>query len=256
MKKILARIAIVVVILIIVAVLAVHFFLDSAVKRGVETIGPKLTKVDVKLDAVHLSLLSGSGRIEGLLIGNPDGYKTAHAINVGTAALEVKPGSLLADKLIIKTINVEAPEITFEVGLHGNNLKQIMANMDETTSGSGGTNIAGTTPNEQKKASKKLEVDDFEITGAKLEASITELGGKTMALPLPTIHLTDLGTGPDGITPTQLAKKVLSAIEAEAAKAVANSGGDLGNLTKGLGKSGGGSVTNAIKGIGNLFKKQ
>jgi hypothetical protein len=256
MKKILFRIGIVLVVLVVFACLAIHFFLDGAVKRGVETIGPKLTKVDIKLDAVHLSLLTGAGKIEGLQIGNPDGYKTPRAISVGTVALKVEPGSLLADKLIIKTIDLEAPDVTFEVGLHGNNLKQIMANMDDTTSGSGGTNIAGATPKEEKKASRKLEVDDFEITGAKLEASFTGLGGKTITLPLPTIHLTNLGTGPDGITPTQLTKEVISAIEAEAAKSVASSGGNLGNLTKGLGKNAGDGLNNAVKGLGGLFKKQ
>jgi len=56
------------VVLIVLAALAVHFFLDDAVKRGVETIGPKITKVDVKLDGVSISLLSGSGKIKGLLV--------------------------------------------------------------------------------------------------------------------------------------------------------------------------------------------
>jgi len=42
---------------------------------------------------------------------------------------------LLSDKLIIKTINLEAPEITFEGGLSGNNLSKILANLNDTTSG-------------------------------------------------------------------------------------------------------------------------
>ena len=57
MKKILVRVLIGLVVLIIVAALAVHFFLDSAVKSGIETVGPKMTKVDIKLDSVALSLL-------------------------------------------------------------------------------------------------------------------------------------------------------------------------------------------------------
>lgn len=261
MKKILIRICIALVVLVVLAALAVHFFLDSAVKKGVETIGPKLTKVDVKLDGVHISLLSGSGKIKGLMVGNPEPYKTPHSISVGTASLELKPGSLLSDKLIIKSINVEAPEITFEGGLGGNNLSKILANLNETTSGPGGTNAsAGTTPKEQQKANKKLEVDDFTITGAKLQANITDLGGKTMTVPLPTIHLTNLGTGPEGITASELAKEVLSAIEKESAKAVASSASDIGkaaeNFTKGMGKNGSGAVSNVTQGIGNLFKKK
>ena len=260
MKKILVRICIALVVLVVLAVLAVHFFLDGAVKRGVETVGPKLTKTEVKLAGVHISILSGSGKVKGLIVGNPDPYKTPFSISVGTATLELKPGSLLSDKLVIRTVNVESPEITFEGGLSGNNLSKILANLNEATSGSGGTNVAGATPKEEKKANKKLEVDDFTITGAKLTANITDLGGKSLSITLPTIHLSNLGTGPEGITVTELTKEVISAIEKESVKAVSSSAGDIGkaaeNLTKGLGKNSGCAVSNVTQGIGNLFKKK
>jgi uncharacterized protein involved in outer membrane biogenesis len=260
MKKILVRICIALVVLVVLAALAVHFFLDGAVKRGVETVGPKLTKTEVKLDGVHLSLLSGSGKIKGLIVGNPDPYKTPHAISVGTAALAVQTGSLLSDKLIIRSINLEAPEITFEGGLTGNNLSKILANLNEATSGPNGTNVANATPKEQKQANKKLQVDDFTITGAKLTANITDLGGKSLTIPLPTIHLVNLGTGPEGITVAELTKQVISAIEKESLQAVSTHSADIGkaaeSLTKSLGKDSGGAVSNVTQGIGNLFKKK
>lgn len=260
MKKILVRVCIAIVALIVIAALAIHFFLDGAIKKGVETVGSKMTKVDVKLDGVHLSLISGSGKIVGLVVGNPDGYKTPHAISVGKAALALKPGSLLADKIVINSIDVESPEITFEGGLSHDNLKQIRDNLNETTSsnGPGGSNtVAGATPKEEKKANKKLEVDDFQITNAKLDVSIS---GVEKSLTLPTIHLTNLGTGPDGITAAELTKKVISAIEDAAEKEVAGNLGDFTKdaekLAKGLGKGAGGSLTNLSKGLGSFFKKQ
>lgn len=266
MKKILLRICIVVLALIIIAALGVHFFLDSAVKRGVETVGPKLTKTDVKLGGVNISLISGSGKLKGLVIGNPEGYKTAQAISVGNASLELKPGTVFSDKLVITSINVQSPEITFEGSIKGlgikDNLQQILDNVNGSTSGSKGTNVSvsGATPKEEKKANKKLEVDDFQITGAKLDASINGMEGKTLTLTLPTIQLTNLGTGPDGITVAELTKKVIAAIKDAAEKEVASNAGNLTkgaeNLTKGLGTNATGGVNNVTKGIGNLFKKQ
>jgi uncharacterized protein involved in outer membrane biogenesis len=260
MKKILVRLCIAIVVLIVLVALGIHFFLDSAVKKAVETIGPKMAKVDVKLGGVHISILSGSGKIKGLVVGNPEPYKTSNSISVGTAALELKPTSLLADKLVIKSINVEAPEITFEGGLSGNNLSKILANLNESTTGPGGTNVPNATPKEQKKANKKLEVDDFKITGAKLNANITDLGGKTVTIPLPTIELTGLGTGPDGITAAELTKRVISEIEKESIKAISSNAGDIGKaaegLTKGLGTNSSGAISNVTKGLGNLFKKK
>ena len=130
MKKILIGIVIIGVVLIIGAIVAVSLFLDSALKKGVETLGPQVTRVGVKLDGVNLSLLSGSGSIKGFVVANPEGYKTPNAISVGRASVSLSPSSLLSDKVIIKSIRVEAPEITYELGSGGNNLSQILANVE------------------------------------------------------------------------------------------------------------------------------
>lgn len=92
MKKIMVRLIIALVVVVILAFLGVGLFLDKAIKAGVETLGPKVTKVDVKLQSVGLSLLSGGGTIKGLMLGNPAGYKTPFAINVGEASLSLTPG--------------------------------------------------------------------------------------------------------------------------------------------------------------------
>jgi len=258
MKKVLLRIGIALVIIVIIAVVTIGLSLDGIVKRGVETFGPKLTKVDVKLDKVSLSILSGSGQISGLVVGNPEGFKTPHAISVGSASLSLSPGSLLSDKIVIKSIKVDAPEITFEGGFGGNNLSKILANLNEVTGG-GGTNAAAK-PSEQKPG-KKLQVDDFLITGAKLHVSLSGLmGGSSVPVPLPDIHLTGLGSGPDGITAAELTKKVLTEIETSAAKAATEAAANLGkgatDAAKDATKAAGDAASKVGKGIGDLFKKK
>ncbi|HWI59322.1 MAG TPA: AsmA family protein [Bacillota bacterium] len=261
MKKWVIRLSIALVILIVLVVVAIGLFLDGAIKRGVETIGPKLAKVEVKLEHVNLSLLSGSGKIKGLLVGNPAGFKTPSAINVGSASLALQPGSIFSDKVIIKSVNVQGPEITFETDLKGNNLSKILANLQEAT---GGSQAQQPAQSKEAGAAKKLQVDDFLISGGKVHVSVTPLGGKSVTVPLPDIHLTDLGKGPEGITPAELTKKVLQAIEKESVKASGSAVADLGkqaaDLTKGLtqdlGKGASGAVEKATKGIGDLFKKK
>lgn len=252
MKKWLIRIVIAVVVLIVLVVVAVGLFLDSGIKKGVETVGPMVAKVPVKLDGVSVSILSGSGKVKGLVIGNPEGYKTASAIQVGTAELALQPGSLLSDKIVIKNITVQAPEVTFETDLKGNNLSKIIANLQEF----GGTNEPAK-PQAQAKASRKLQVDNFDITGGKINVSVTALGSKSATVPLPPIHLAALGQGPDGITAAELAKRVLQEIEKNAVQAASGAVADLskqaGEITKGLQQ---GSVSNVTKGIGDLFKRK
>jgi hypothetical protein len=62
-KKLIVRLLVAVVVLLLLAGVAVGLFLDSGIKRGVETPGPLLAKVPVKLESVSLSLFSGSGKI-------------------------------------------------------------------------------------------------------------------------------------------------------------------------------------------------
>lgn len=257
MKKLILRILLVLVVFVVLALVAAGFFLDSAVKHGVETFGSKLTKVDIKLQRVSLSPLSGSGSIQGLVVGNPEGFKTPSAIQVGSTSLALQPASILSDKVIIKSIKVQAPEITFETDLKGNNLSKILANLQEASGGE----QAPAQP-ESAKAGKKLEVDDFLITGGKIHVSVTALGGKLATVDLPDIHLTDMGKGQDGITSAELTRRVLQAIEKNAVQAASGSvAADLSKraeaLTKDAAKNASNTAAETItKGIGGLFKKK
>jgi hypothetical protein len=259
MKKIIVRVLIALVVVVILAVLAVGLFLDKALKAGVETIGPKVTKVDVKLDSVSLSLLSGGGTVRGLVVGNPAGYKTASAINVGEASLSLTPKSLLSDKIIVKSIRVQGPEITYETNLKESNLSKIVANMQEVTGG-GQTEPAKPkepAPPKEGKPAKKLQVDEVIITGGKIHVAVTALGGGTATVPLPDIHLPALGTGPDGITPEELTIKILGAIEQGTVKAAAGAVADIAKGAVYMAKDvGSNAVQSVTKGIGNLFKKK
>ncbi len=257
MKKLIKIILILLVVLIIAAGLAIHFFLDSAVKKAVETIGPQITKVDVKLDSVSISILTGSGSIKGLVLGNPEGYKAASSISLGKASLSLKPTSLLSDKIVVRSIVLEAPEITLEQGLKGNNLMTLQKNLG----GDSGAEKEQTKeqPKEQS-AGKKLQVDDVLITGGKIHVTVSGLGGKTAMVPLPTIHFTNLGTGPDGITPADLSKRILSELIGSAVK---EGGKAVADLAKGAVNMGGNLATNAtdkigktLGGVGDLFKKK
>src|SRR5262245_18686030 len=110
MKKLIVRFILVLVVLLIVAVGVSIYFLGSIVKKGVETVGPQITKTEIKLDGATLSLLSGSGKLKGLFVGNPQGFKTPSAIKVGSVSVGVAPGSVLSDKVHVKEVRVEAPE--------------------------------------------------------------------------------------------------------------------------------------------------
>ena len=130
MKKLIIRIAVGLVVLVVIALAVVFFSLNSIVKKGVETVGPKLTKVEMRLGGVNLSPLSGNGRLSDLFVGNPEGYHTASAIKVGDINVGLQVGSVLSDTLVVEGVNIQAPEITLEGSLSGNNLSKILDNLN------------------------------------------------------------------------------------------------------------------------------
>jgi hypothetical protein len=214
-----------------------------------ETVGPKITQTPLTVDSVDVSMLTGSAKVKNLVIGNPEGYKAPNAISVGLAAVSVSPMSVLSDKIVVKSVRVESPEITFEGNPFGaNNLTKIQNNVN-TAAANFQSPLSTNQPPKTAVPAKpgaKLEVDDFLITGAKVHI------GTGTTLPLPDIHLTDLGKGPEGITAADLTKQVLSDVISATIKAV---GSDAANLGKDAGKTVGAGVNKITSGLGGLFHK-
>ena len=260
MKKILIGIGIGLLVLVIVGVVVVGLFLGNIIKAGVETVGPKITQTTLTVNSVSVSLLGGSAGVNGLVLGNPEGYKTAQAISVGKAAVSVVPGAILADKVVIHSVELRDVEITFEGSPFGaNNLSKIMDNVNAlAASGKADANAPGSAG--AKKPAKKLEVDDFLISGAKVHAQINAgIVNKEITLTLPDIHFSDLGKGNDGITAAELTKKVLGEITADTVKSLASAVNDLGkgatDAVKNAGKTMGDNVNKIGKGLGGLLGK-
>jgi len=256
-KKIFLGAVIALVVLIVAGILIAGAFLGPIVKKGVEAIGPRITKVSVKVDEVHLSLLTGSASVKGLVIGNPEGYQMPQAISAGMVAVGVNPLSVMSDKIVLRSVHLESPEITFEGALTGNNLSQILDNVNSAARNDAQTGGAvSTNTTVQAKSSKKYELDDLLITGAKVHVRLTDLG-KEMTLSLPPIHLADLGKNKEGITAADLSRSVLDAIVTATVKAVANSGFEKNAeqlLIKSTGKNAE-AVSNITRGLGNLLGK-
>lgn len=264
MKKIILIVAGIVVVLVIALVVVLTLSLDSLVKKGVETIGPQITKTEMKLEKASISVLSGSGALHGFLIGNPEGYKAPSAIKVGEASLGVRPMSVLSDKIHITHVKVQGAEITFEGALGSkNNLSKILENVEAASGGPAkGTDQPKAEP-AGGGASKKLQVDDFLISGAKVNATLTALGGRTLTLSIPDIHFSNLGSGPEGITAGELTKLILNGLNKETLKAVEKAVSDLGKQAAGalsdITKGGTNSLDKAaqgLKGVSDLFKKK
>lgn len=228
----------------IVAVLVGMLFaadavLDVVVEKAIETLGPAITGTSVEIEDVDLSILGGEGSVAGLVIGNPRGFETKYAFRLREVGLHLVPLSLFGDKVVIRDIRIDSPDINFEQKDGANNLERILKHIRSVLGGSGG---GGEDEPEKEAESKdpdaiweqlteqKVQIDHFLMKDAQVRASGRMLGDEGLEVPPITIELEGLGTGPDGESVAGVSAKVMRRISSRVSLAVTKQ-----MLTLGLG---------------------
>ncbi len=255
MKKI-GIILVAIVVLLVVVVLGLSLSLNSAIKAGVTTLGPKMTKTSVELQAVDISILSGTGEIKQLLIGNPEGYQTAYAMRLGSVQVAMDPMSVFSDRIVVKEIVIDSPEVTFEAEMKGNNISQIKKNIEAFA---GPQEAKGEAPSQKEGAGKKLQIDDIRVTNGKINLSGMGMQGKTITVPLQDIHLSDIGKDSGGASIPVVTEKIFLAVNQGVLKAVAQSGYDISKGVEEVKKKGEAVKEEAggiVKGLKGIFEKK
>ncbi len=238
-----------VVLLLLIAGAAYYLFsnLDSLIKTAIEKYGSAATQTTVSVDGVHLSLTSGAGSISGISVSNPAGYSSGQAITLGQAAVQLDTSSISGNgPIVINTVTIAQPHVTYEVkGLgDGSNLQTIQHNVQAYASSASGGEQA---PAQQSgKPGRKEVIKDLYITGGQISVAATALNGKSLTVPLPDIHLTNIGQASGGATAAEVANQVLGTITSEATQAASTA------LTQQLQSTAQGALQGAIKNGGSI----
>jgi len=269
---------------VVAIVIAVFVFvlgnLDTLVKEAVEKVGSQATQARVTLDKVDISLKSGSGALNGLKVGNPKGFQTPSAFELGRISVTLDTAKTGADIVVIKEIVILKPQVTYELAGTASNVDAIKRNVDayarqfSSSGAKSDTKKSGEGP--------KLIIDDLYIKDGQIGVSAGFLKGKSLSTPLPDVHLKDIGKKEKGADPAVVAQKVIdsmtqgatSAVGAlgldkmmdtatkaagDAAKALQSSAGSATEATKsaveGVGKTLGEGASQAGEGLKKLFGK-
>lgn len=182
--------------------------LDSLVAQAIRDYGSAMTQARVEVAKVSIQSADGHGTLQNLFIGNPQGFKTAHALTAQRVELEVDIASLASDTIVLRKVTILAPDIVYEKNDVHTNFDALQKNI---------TRYLGLNPGKKE---KKFIVEDFVLRGAKVQASAAFMNGKTMAVPLPDIHLHNLGQANGGATAAELAAEITAAIQARLTGAV------------------------------------
>ena len=202
--------------LVIILLVGLLFFGSSLLNKGVSTtintLGPKVTQTQVSVEAVDLSLTRGGGKISGVKVGNPEGYKNENIFELGEIEVQVKPTSIVGDTIIVKKVHVNAPKISYEKTMKGSNLKDLQDNIKAFIAkipGTASTTEASEEPKSDEEPSpKKIIIEDFQIKGGTVYAGLMGVG---LEIPLPTIAFENIGAK-DGPSFAEMGDQIIQEI--------------------------------------------
>jgi len=201
----------VVVVIIIVIIVIGLSNLGPIIKNAVNTYGPGMTKTEVRLDDVAVSIFSAEAKLKDFFLGNPKGFKSPQAMNVGSIHVNVDEKSLTGDTIVIDRIEVLGPEITYEKKRGTDNFKTILNNVQKAA-GLDKPSKKKPEQAEKKGEGKKILIKNFILRDGKVNLAMAMLGGKELSADLPDIHLKNIGQKKGGASPAEAFKEVFAAL--------------------------------------------
>lgn len=219
MKKVLIGFGLILV-LVIGSVVVLYSNLGEIIKEAIQRFGSEATQATVVVDAVDLDVATGSTGLKGFVVGNPAGFKTESAFELGDIAVQVDTKSLNSDTIIINTVNIVGPRVTYEVGDVGSNVDAIKRNV-ETYARKFSNGETATESSGDSGAQKKIIIERLTISEGNINVSAPFLDGKKVGSDLPMITLTDIGKDSGGANPAEVIKTVINAMTAGVGKAIA-----------------------------------
>jgi len=203
-----------VLVLLLIAGTAWWFFtnLDGIVQRAISHYGSGMCDCKVSVDGVQIKTTDGSGTVHGLVVGNPEGFKTPHAIKVGVIEVAVDIHTVADPVVVIRRIVIDSPDVNYEKGSDGTNFDAIQRNIAKSLADDPSGANHGSQTSASGKPAKKIIVDEFIIRHAHARATSAALLGQSVSATLPDVVLRDLGRAEGGLTPAQLGDRVAKAM--------------------------------------------
>jgi hypothetical protein len=252
------------------------FFIDGIARAGIQAGASYALGVKTTLASAHVGLLSGQFTLGGLRVENPPACRTNHFLTLSRGELDVSPGSLLKDTLVVPLLELDGFDVNLERGDDGkSNYSVILDNLSKAESEAGGG-----APKEEKgpaarapKGGRKLILREIRLKDIRATVTLFSLGGSPQSVPvrLPEIRLQDVGTDENGVSVAQLSGKLVKAIvvgviQAGGSLIPADFGRDVARVADsvkreaGKAAQGAGSVKEeagkVLQGIGDLFRKK
>ena len=216
------------VVVLAVLLLVLQYALGPIVKTTAEQLGPNVLGTRVDVTNAHLRILSGLVKMEGVVVGPPEGFD-ANVFEMQNFRVDLDTASLLGgadEPIVIRDITVEGPFVTYELKGIRDNLHKLLSNLGADDGEEKPEEEKKEEPEEKKEGGRKVVIEHFLFKDAKVRVAVA--GGKGAVVPLPDIELKDIGKSSGGATALDATGQILRQITVGTVVAVKDVLADLG----------------------------
>jgi hypothetical protein len=225
--------------LIALCYLVAIFYSGELIRSGVNRIGPTVLKAPIVVDEATLGPVSGMGTLFDIHVGNPAGWSKSEALRISRVQLELTPFSIFEDTVVVKVLEIEKLDIIYETKPGASNLSDMLANAAQSL------RLNGPETKREDGRPVRLIVKKFVLRKGTVTLSA---GEQKLVVPMPEIHLVDLGVREGGLTPPQLGFAIIRSVTANVVAASTRALGTVG------GPAGAAALENARQ-IGEAIKE-
>ena len=199
LAKILMWTIVAVVALVVVALLTLPLWLGPTVKCVANAVVPSYTGTPFNMEYFHFNPYTGTLRIKGVRLSNPEGFGSSAAFSVDSVSVDFSVGELFSKKLHVYNAQIDNTFISYFSHDGVNNMDWIkdhaMAKL-----GGGGKDAKEEGEEKAEEAAEEAEqirvvIDRLGISGTSIKLAETDL---FPAIPLPSIVLKDIGKDSEG----------------------------------------------------------
>lgn len=210
----------------IIVLIAAVVYANSAVAGAIEFAASQALGTKVVVKNASLNPLTGNVTVSAIEVANPQGFANKNAVEMLGFSISLSISSLFSDVVKISEVRIEEPTILLEPKNGGNNL---LALYNSGLQAGGSSDARG----------KKVEIDNFYITGAnvRLVAPQFQNAVSILAVPIDDVHLQNIGKAGGSVSIGQVTKMLIAEVGSRAMKietfkfgagALSGAGGQVG----------------------------
>lgn len=203
-------------VLIVVLTVIVQYGLGFIVRSGAKAAGPSLIGTEIAIQDAKVRPFFGIVDFGKMRVGPPESYK-ADVLKIENFKIILDPKSVFTDTIVIKEITIIGPEVTYELSGLKSNISAIMDRLAKAEK-------EEVEKSKKEKSKKKVVIEQFLFSGAKIRIASSATGGKGLVIPMPNIELTDIGKNSGGVTGLKAFSQIVTSVSTGILGAVRDAG--------------------------------